>query len=235
MLKDSQVAMPDSVRADLNGALRATLESARSFDLSILAFRIGSSLLVVGALFLAWLKTRLAGPPLAAAVVVAGLLVLLFWLWNHRKDDGDDREEVALALRRCLEAGIATHRSLTILTEQAWIEHEHGVMVFVGVGDGRTLFLDLSEVADDPRYPMYEDKSIFRQEWTWFEVAGSPLGTLEFAVSGKSFVPVLLGHDSNAASEVFEQIGSPGDGEVVERSWQEVFASLTGKCDQQRR
>ena len=101
-------------------------------------------------------------------------------------------------------------------------------MMVCPAAQGRTLFLDLSSVGEDARHQAWSHNGhIHLAHWRWwstldgatvlgFEASGAPLPARILAAPGET--------DPGAA--LFEHLGSPGDGEVIERPFAEVEAML---------
>jgi hypothetical protein len=231
MLSDFTVPVPESVRSQLLRGISGNAVGRQRASRGMIYVKIGVVLAVALLVLAARFFRGLEGGPLVAVGVAGGVFALLFLLWNHKKDHGiDDRRE--RDVRENLDRNVMLQRSLVFGNEQAWIEHEHGVMVFAGIDQARTLFLDLSSIVDDPRYELYENKSLFRREWSSLQFPGGDEAVYALFVRGEPFSPRFLceGPDTMAAFALCEFLGSPGNGQIVNKSWKDIveFARLKG-------
>ncbi len=235
MLTERPIPIPDPLRANLEKLLHSASDvpqlrrdqRGRAFTQAGLVILLPIAVFSVVILVM-WLKGKpISGMVLmfSGAMAFFSLLILLHAWFSKEPGEIEYLQMQAKEARQVLDRGVLAHRTLLFGDKQIWIEHEHGVIVLVPADDRRTLYLDLSSVADDPRYPMYENKSIFRREWTWVQVPDfRAAGERKFKVGGASFEPKLLGHDDQLHAEIFEHFGSPGDGSIVDFRWNEVEA-----------
>ena len=229
MLHDEEVPIPPSLRSEIERRIVDVDIRANKLSRFLLRLKIGFTVVLVALLVAMSTKYPLwEGPGLGASIVCASF-AFLFWFWPHHKDSGNYPPEFEKEqLRKRLERGTILKRRLTMTDDQVWIEHEHGHMLLVPADQRRTLFVDVSSVAvGDARYPMYEDGTLFRREWSWYQFPGEEHLSHEFTTSGEKFEPVRL--HTNEALELFELFGSPGDGDVLDRPWPEVRSAIRAK------
>ena len=115
-----------------------------------------------------------------------------------------------------------------------FVEHEHGVIHVSPADDARTLYLDLSSVSDDPRHEEWFAKGLLDHAlWTWFTTPdGRFLLGFEAdgaAVPANSLEGAAGAYDPDTGGDLFEFLGSPADGDVIERSFAEVDAFLRAR------
>lgn len=235
MLTERPIPISDPLRAELEKLVRSASElpqlrrDQRRRAFTQAGFVI---LLPVAVLSVVFLVKWLQGNPVAEDILMFGgamaffsVLILLHAWFSKEPGEIGYLQMQAKEAKQVLGRGALAHRSLILGDQQIWVEHEHGVIVLVPADERRTLYLDLSSVADDPRYAMYEKKSIFRREWKWVQVPEfRPGEERQFEVDGLAFTPNLLGHSDRLHGEIFEHFNSPGDGDIVSFTWKEVEA-----------
>jgi len=231
MLHDEVVPIPPAIRAEIEGGISDVDVRARSSAKIHLQGKIFITVASAGLLLLFSRKFSLASEEGLVALASSAFFVLLFWFWPHHKDHGYLPPEVEKEhLRKRLERGTMLKRHLTLTDEHVWIEHEHGVTLYASVDARRTLYVDISSVTvGDDRYSRYEDGTLFRREWTWFQFPQEEHQPHEFKVEGAAFEPLKLGHDDSAGAPLFEVFGSPGDGDVLDRPWPDVRSAIRDK------
>lgn len=103
------------------------------------------------------------------------------------------------------------------------LSHEHGTSVVTPAGPGRTLWLDLCSVSDDPRHEdWFATGRIHRARWAW---TATPDGEtlLGFEADGPDLPPREAEMD---AGDLHEILGAPGDGDVLGRDVAEIDAMV---------
>lgn len=160
---------------------------------------------------------------LLGAVLIALPTVLL--QERDRRRSRPAREATAGRLRAAADAGEVQRWELLRGPAHWILPHEHGTIVLSPAGPGRTLCLDLCSVSDDPRHEAWlAPGRIHRARWRWtttpdgetllsFEADGDPLPQNDAEA---------LGLGTEDAMEIFEALGSPGDGDLIERDFAEV-------------
>ncbi|NMJ43978.1 hypothetical protein GWK16_22210 [Roseomonas sp. JC162] len=169
-------------------------------------------------------------------LIVGSMILLIPAAIIHRRGAAESERvrQVALALRRDAKAGCVQRHTLHRDARHWFVEHEHGVMHLSPAGPGRTLFLDLSSVSDDPRHDgWYAKRRIDRDTWRWTSAADGAV-LLFFAAEGapvapNSFAAALGREDSDLAAAIFEAVGSPGDGDIIPRDFAEIDADLRAR------
>ena len=115
-----------------------------------------------------------------------------------------------------------------------FVEHEHGVIHVSPADDARTLYLDFSSVSDDPRHEEWFAKGrIDRALWTWFTTPDGRF-LLGFEADGdllpaKSLEGAAGSYDPEIGGDLFEFLGSPADGDIINRPFAEVDAFLRAR------
>lgn len=169
-------------------------------------------------------------------LIVGSMILLIPAAIIHRRGAAESARvrQVALALRRDAEAGRVQRHTLHRDARHWFVEHEHGVMHISPAAPGRTLFLDLSSVSDDPRYDAwFANRRIDRDTWRWTTAADGAV-LLSFAaesapIAPNSFAGALGRENSDLAGTIFEALGSPGDGDVIPRDFAEIDADLRAR------
>ncbi|MCX7323593.1 MAG: hypothetical protein NTZ14_03980 [Hyphomicrobiales bacterium] len=138
-------------------------------------------------------------------------------------------------IERLIASGQIEHAVVAITDRHWFIEHEHGIIVLMPACERRTLYLDISSVADDPRHDRWWTKGrIFHRRWTWHCARGShgeQLATLSFKAAGEPFSPRLFAreagrYDPDLGGDLFEWLGSPADGDLLDRPFEEIDSWL---------
>ncbi len=168
-------------------------------------------------------------------VLVAGSTVMIVAITlihlRGARENQAGLEQAAVALRAAAEAGEVLRHELRRDAHHWFVEHEHGVIMVCPADAQRTLYLDLSSVSDDQRYEQwYARRRIDTATWTWFTTPDGAF-ILGFDASGPALEPnsleALAGtYDPDAGGDLSEFLGSPGDGDVVDRPFVEVDAFL---------
>lgn len=222
--------LPDDLRAELEARLaRRVAGPARSALAGTMLFL--AILAVTTPCFALALWVEAPARRGAIALVLGGVLVvgwaifLLLFIAGRRRDARAVAAEAA-AIRADLAAGELLAHELVFDGPQLFAEHEHGVMVLSPAGPGRTLYLDLSSVADDSRWDALGKAAQVPRTWRWL-TSRDGQGHYRFAATGEPFTPERLevrlgGYDPELPGDLFEQLGSPGDGEVIERDFGDV-------------
>jgi len=144
------------------------------------------------------------------------------------------RMAAADALRKDIARGGALRHTLDRDEKHWFVEHEHGVMMVCPSDPMGTLFLDFSSVADDARYEeWFKTGRIHRRRWQWYSAPSGAVPT-GFTAEGPELPPRLFEKeagtdDPEMAADFFEWLGSPADGEVIDRPFGEVDVWLRGK------
>ncbi|MGG5820830.1 hypothetical protein [Falsiroseomonas sp. HW251] len=140
------------------------------------------------------------------------------------------RQGAAAALKATLAGGQVSRFTLERDAAHWFVEHEHGVIHVCAADAGRTLYLDLSSVADDPRWEdWYRSGRIHRRTWRWYATDDGVLAG--FVAEGEplapnSFQQAAGRYDPDDGGALFEWLGSPGDGDVIARPFAKVDAFI---------
>jgi hypothetical protein len=236
MLRVERVPTPPEVAEEFARAVAAMAEPAWRIVLSrlvVLGFVVAVVFGAIGLLDLLfgiihaehWLVLTIG----AAVMVIPVAVLSIGGELRARKG----REATAAALREATGDDVLRH----VLDRDAnhwFVEHEHGVILVCPADERRTLYLDLSSVADDARWEgWWKTGLLHTTRWTWF---ATPDGALQagFSADGdalppKRFEAAAGRYDPEVGGDLFEWLGSPADGEVVPRPFAEVDAWLRGK------
>ena len=128
-----------------------------------------------------------------------------------------------------LRCGYGEDIFLRIARPPRFFESAVGVLVFVDIGDFKTLFMSVEKGAEDPRWPIYCKGGLRRRIWRWCRLPASH-DLIRFATEGTRLEPF---HKPKyiKSIEVFEAIhlalGEPEDGAVVHIPFEEVIDTVT--------
>jgi hypothetical protein len=237
MLRVERVPIPPEVAATFGRAAAAMAEPAWRIILARLGM-LGFVLVVVfGAIGLLDLLFGIVHAEhwlvlvIGSAVMVIPIAVLSIG-GELRARKG--REAAAATLREQAAGGEALRHVLDRDANHWFVEHEHGVILVCPADERRTLYLDLSSVSDDPRWEdWYRGGRLHTTRWTWF---ATPDGALQagFAAEGEalppnSFEAAAGSYDPEVGGDLFEWLGSPGDGDLVRKPFAKVDAWLRAK------
>ncbi|WP_198370971.1 hypothetical protein [Roseomonas rosulenta] len=161
-------------------------------------------------------------------VLVVGMTILVLPMLLIQLRDARLNAPAQAAFAGRLRAEAASGRVLrhTLRRDDrhAFVPHEHGVIHVCPADAACTLYLDLSSISDDPRHDHWYAKGLIdRAHWTWFTTADGAV-LLGFAAEDDP-VPrrEVTGLDGG---DLFDWLGTPGDGDLVARPWPEVEAFL---------
>ena len=123
-----------------------------------------------------------------------------------------------------LKAGTAEKVALTHKERPVFYEHEHGVIALAEGGEGRTLFFDVDGDGTDPRWFLYLNGDLHRQDWRWLRLQGTGEVT-EFEALGKRLAglgdtPYVEAPDAWEAVSL--ALGEPRDGDTIDMPFAEV-------------
>ncbi len=109
-----------------------------------------------------------------------------------------------------------------------FFEHDHGVLVLADAGDLKTLFFDVSNDGDDPRWALYENGEMNRRVWRWLRLPVSR-ELVKFTAEGsklnqRAAAPTIASIDAWEAVNV--ALGEPLDGAIIHRCFDELVESV---------
>jgi hypothetical protein len=142
-----------------------------------------------------------------------------------------DFDATAAALRDQAATNEVLRHTLHRDARHWFVAHEHGVIHVSPADDARTLFLDLSSISDDARFEQWFAKGLIdRAVWTWFTTPDGRF-LLGFEAQGETLAPNSIeaaagAYDPETGGDLFEFLGSPGDGDLVDRPFADVDAYL---------
>ena len=103
-------------------------------------------------------------------VAAAGLYLIGRDQWPDLVSEFEARTVEKRKATADLKCGFTESSFLNLTCAPRFIEHEHGVLVFVDVGDFKTLFFSIRNEADDPRWQLYLDGALYRKIWRWMRL-----------------------------------------------------------------
>ncbi len=130
--------------------------------------------------------------------------------------------------RSDLRAGRATETRLERRSPALFLEHDGGVMVFAAVSPDQTVFFDVADAEDDPRWFLYLNGDMHRAHWRWLKLRGSG-AIADFAASGQRLVPpgtapfLQLKSGPDTIAHAFND---PADGELIAMPYDEVERAI---------
>ncbi len=109
-----------------------------------------------------------------------------------------------------------------------FFEHEHGVLVLADAGDLKTLFFDVANDGEDPRWALYENGEMNRRVWRWLRLPVSR-ELVKFSAEGSKLnqrgaAPRISSIDAWEAVNV--ALGEPLDGAVIHRNFDELVETV---------
>ena len=232
MLTIAQVDIPTQVRARLKERA-AFSDSWAVFTREHLAgFRqpVAAAFAVIGPVLVAFVYAVSDFLTMVEVGSVFGLCALMFilgaWYVNRRdiraafERSTRERREALSDLR----AGTAQATGLTHKDRPVFYEHEHGVISLADGGDGRTLYFDVDGDGTDPRWFLYLNGDMHRQDWRWLRLQGTGC-IVEFEASGKRLAalgdtPYVEAPDAWEAISL--ALGEPRDGDAIDMPFAEV-------------
>lgn len=229
-----RIPAPPAILAELRRCAARPAESALRGALAGLAPVVAAVFGIIGLIDLLfgvidrehWIVLVLG----AAILLVPALLIAL---GNARRMQ-PERDATAAALRAQAATGEVLRHTLHRDARHWFVEHEHGVIHVCPADAARTLYLDFSTIADDPRHDRwYAGGLIDRARWTWFTTADGAV-LLGFEADGAAVPRNLLVERRPAREEagaaLFRRLGEPEDGALVRRPFATVDAFLRARA-----
>jgi len=162
------------------------------------------------------------------AVAAAGLYLIGRDQWPGLVEEFEARTVEKRKATADLKCGFTESSFLTLHRAPRFIEHEHGVLVFVDVGDFKTLFFNVQNEADDPRWQLYLDGSLNRKIWRWMRLPVSR-ELVTFKSEGSKLAENRQMKVINSI-DVWEAVdlalGEPLDGALIHRPFDELVESV---------
>jgi len=136
---------------------------------------------------------------------------------------GEKRKAVA-----DLKCGFTESSFLNIKRAPRFVEHQHGVLAFVDVGDFKTLYFAIENDPEDPRWTLYESSEMSRRIWRWMRLPVSR-EIVKFATEGTKLgnrrdTPRIESTDAWEAVNV--ALGEPLDGALLHQPFDEVVDTV---------
>ena len=103
-------------------------------------------------------------------VAISGLYLVGRDEWPALVDEFELRSNEKRKAVADLKCGFTESSFLSLVRAPRFIEHQHGVLVFVDVGDFRTLFFSIENAETDPRWQLYVDGELSRRVWRWMRL-----------------------------------------------------------------
>ena len=109
-----------------------------------------------------------------------------------------------------------------------FFEHDHGVLVLADAGDLKTLFFDVANDGNDPRWALYESGEMNRRVWRWLRLPVSR-ELVKFTAEGsklnqRAAAPKISLIDAWEAVNI--ALGEPLDGSIIHRSFDELVETV---------
>lgn len=127
-----------------------------------------------------------------------------------------------------LKCGFTESSFLNITRAPRFIEHDNGVLVFVDVGDFKTLFFSIVNEAEDPRWPIYQSGEMARRIWRWMRLPVSR-EIVKFATEGTK-LGARRDTPRISSPHVWETVnvalGEPLDGALIHQPFDEVVDTV---------
>lgn len=225
--------MTDAIRAIATDLAQAT---PRAISRGVLA--MGFVLAVVfGAFALVDLVWGVVDRAMWFTLSLGSTIMLIPIMWSHiagERRSGPGRAALAAELEAQAATAEVLRHELTRDARHWFVGHEHGVILVCPADADRTLYLDLSSVSDDERHDhWYKNDLLHRAQWRWFTTPDGGL-QLGFDAMGAALPPNELeeamgSYDPEIGGDLFEFLGSPGDGDVIDRPFAEVDAFLRAR------
>lgn len=232
MLTTAQVDIPQGVLTRLKERA-AFSESWAAFTRDHLAgFRqpVAAAIALIGPILVAFIYAVSDFLTMVQVATVFGLSSAMFLLgaWYVNRRDIRSAFERSTRERReamaDLKAGTAQQIHLVHQDRPVFYEHEHGVIVLAQGGDDRTLYFDVDGDGTDPRWFLYLNGDMHRQDWRWLRLGGTGDVT-EFQAAGKRLAglgdtPYVEAPDAWEAISL--ALGEPKDGDTIDMPYAEV-------------
>ncbi len=236
MLTVDKIDLPSTVRARLKE--RASFaESFAAFNREHLAgFRqpIAASAAFIGPVLIAFVYLISDFVTMVEVFVIFSFTTTLFlggaWYTNRGRiqEEYEHRTSARRRARKDLKLGRGERMSLQLQQAPFFFEHEHGVIILAGVGPAKTLFFDIDGAGEDPRWFLYLNGDMDRNDWQWIRLGGSG-EVMEFKATGRRLTnfgeaPFVEAPDAWEAISI--ALGEPRDGDVIEMALDEVRLTI---------
>lgn len=158
------------------------------------------------------------------AMVVAGIVIVGKQEWPqivtefqaHAKE-----KKKAVADLRC---GFGESSFLSHGRAPKFVEYEYGVLVLADAGDLKSLFLNIANDGNDPRWQLYLDGELNRRVWRWLRLPVSR-EVVKFSAEGSKLnqrsTPQSI-TSVDAWEAVNLALGEPLDGAIIHRCFDEL-------------
>ncbi|MEM9422626.1 MAG: hypothetical protein AAF986_08990 [Pseudomonadota bacterium] len=218
---------------DLPGTVRARLKERASFAEGFAAFSrehvagfrqpvaAASAFIFPVLLAFTYLVSDLVSTLETLTIFTMTTALFLFGAWyTNRGRIREDYQHRTLARRRAradLKLGQGQRMSLQLQSPPVFYEHEQGVIILAEAGEAKTLFFNVDGNGHDPRWFLYLNGDMHRNDWNWIRLGGSG-DVMEFKATGRRLIgfgdpPYVDAPDAWEAVSL--ALGEPQDGDVV--------------------
>lgn len=159
------------------------------------------------------------------SVTTTAFLVGAWYTNRHRIRASFTRQTQARRqARQDLKLGRGDQIELRMRTPAAFYEHKNGVIALAKANPNQTLFFDIPASETDPRWFLYLNGDLHRNDWRWIRLSGSG-GVVEFKARGQQLTsfgedPFIAARASHRA--VLEAFEAPKDGDVLDVSFEDA-------------
>lgn len=233
MLSTARVALPAAVETELKDATQFVeniMEFARE---DLVGFRrpLAATFAFTAPLVLAFVF-QAGGAVVAAqtaaaylAVAAGGLYLVGRNLWPGLVQEYEVRSTAKRKAQADLRCGFGEASYLSLARPARFFPHENGVFVFADAGDFRTLFFNISDDPEDPRWALYRNGEMNRQVWRWLRLPVSR-EVVRFTAEGAKHAAQQRDrvNSVDAYEAILVALGEPLDGAILRRSFDETAA-----------
>jgi hypothetical protein len=161
-------------------------------------------------------------------VAGAGLVLIGSNLWPGLVDEYDARASAKRKAIADLKCGFGEASFLNLVRAPRFFEHAGGVIALADAGDLRTLFFDIENGDNDPRWALYRSGDLNRKVWRWLRLPVSR-ELVKFVTEGSKHAsgPKARSIESIDAFEAIHvALGEPLDGAVIHRPFDETAETI---------
>lgn len=163
-----------------------------------------------------------------------GLTTLLFllgaWYTNRQAIRASfvRQVETRRQAKADLKAGRGAQVVLTLKEQPLFYEHDHGVVALAAVSEDKSVYFEIEDTEEDPRWFLYLNGDMHRSNWQWLRLMGTGTVT-QFQVDGTRMTsigqpPYLNAPDAWEAISL--ALGEPTDGDIIDLPLKEAAQTI---------
>lgn len=233
MLNTDRVALPSTVEVRLknNAAFVDNVHDFARDDLIGFKRPLARAFAILTPIVLAFVAHSYGWARLAlwsaayVGVAGAGLFLVGRQIWPRLVEEFERRSEAKRRAEADLRCGFGESTHLILRRAPFCVEYDGGVLVFADVGDFHTLYFDIAEGSDDPRWAYYSHGEVNRRVWRWLRLPVSR-EIVRFSAQGTrpgAPAPARRIETIDAFEAIQGALGEPVDGALMRMPLDDVI------------